>query len=344
VRIELPTDKITSRERYLEAIVESAIDYAIISMDLDGLVTSWNEGANKILGWSADEMIGKPATAFFTEEDRENGVPQSEMMAALQKGKGNDERWHLRANGTCFWASGEMMPLKTEDDKVIGFVKILRDRTKEREQAERERLMTHELNHRMKNTLSVVQSIVTQTIRNAGSLEDAGEKLESRLSAYSKAHDILVQKQWLSATFDNIVETAKVAIGWADSERIKFDGPTVTLGPEAALSISMVIHELLTNAMKYGALSNADGHIETSWNVSDQGDGDRLIWFWREIGGPIVSQPTRSGFGSRLVTSSLRAFGEAVLSYQFDGFAMEAEMPLSKVQYRNDLAKIDALS
>ena len=83
MKIAIDTDKISSRERFLEAIVQSAIDYAIISMDLDGLVTSWNEGARKILGWSADDMIGKPATVFFTQEDRERGVPQKEMTAAL---------------------------------------------------------------------------------------------------------------------------------------------------------------------------------------------------------------------------------------------------------------------
>ena len=96
-------DRPSQRERFLEAIGQSAIDYAIISLDLDGLVTSWNEGAFRILRRSADEMIGTPATSFFTEEDRANGVPQREMTAALDEGRGNDERWHLRKDGTCFW-------------------------------------------------------------------------------------------------------------------------------------------------------------------------------------------------------------------------------------------------
>lgn len=109
MKLDIPSDKVSTREQFLEAIVQSAIDYAIISMDLDGLVTSWNEGARNILGWTADEMVGKPATAFFTEEDREKGVPQTEMTAALEKGRGSDERWHLRRDGTTFWASGEMM-------------------------------------------------------------------------------------------------------------------------------------------------------------------------------------------------------------------------------------------
>ena len=108
MKIEIGTDKISSRERFLEAIVQSAIDYAIISLDLDGLVTSWNEGAHQILGWTAEEMVGKPATAFFIQEDREDGVPQREMTAALNRGRGSDERWHLRKDGTTFWASGEI--------------------------------------------------------------------------------------------------------------------------------------------------------------------------------------------------------------------------------------------
>ena len=341
MRIELPTDTISSRERYLEAIVQSAIDYAIISLDLDGIVTSWNDGARKILGWSADEMIGKPATAFFTEEDRQKGIPLLEMTAALSKGRGSDERWHLRADGSCFWASGEMMALKTEEEKVIGFVKILRDRTAEREQADRQRLMMHELSHRMKNTLSVVQSIAMQSMRTAASLDDAREKVLSRISAYSKAHDILLQKQWLSATLDNIVETARAAIGWEESNRIRWSGPEVTLGPGAALSFSMVLHELLTNACKYGGLSNDEGHVEIDWCVERLEDGDHLLLSWREIGGPEVLSPTRNGFGSRLVASSLRTYGEPVISYEPGGFALDVDMPLSKVQFREDLARID---
>jgi PAS domain S-box-containing protein len=134
---------ISPRERFLEAIVQSAIDYAIISMDLDGLVTSWNEGAVRILGWTAGEMIGKPATVFFTQADRQNGIPQYEMTSAISRGRGSDERWHLRKDGSEFRASGEMMALRLEDDTTIGFIKILRDKTEERDRADRERLIMH---------------------------------------------------------------------------------------------------------------------------------------------------------------------------------------------------------
>lgn len=337
------TGTISSRERFLEAIVQSAIDYAIISMDLDGLVTSWNEGAVKILGWEAEDMIGKPATVFFTQEDREYGVPQKEMTAALNRGRGNDERWHLRADGTMFWASGEMMALRAPDDKIIGFIKILRDRTGERERAERERLLMYELAHRMKNTLSVVQAIVTQSLRNAVSLDDASDKLQLRISAYAKAHEILLRRDWVSATLADLVTAASMNIGMKGSSRIRADGPDVRLAPQAALSFAMVFHELLTNASKYGALSNEEGYVELSWDLEHRDGMETLIVCWREINGPrIVNfEPDRKGFGSRLIVSSLQAFGEASVSYRQEGFVLLAALPLAKIQLQSDLSAIE---
>lgn len=343
MKIAGDTGTISSRERFLEAIVQSAIDYAIISMDLDGLVTSWNEGAVKILGWAAEDMIGKPATVFFTQEDRENGIPQKEMTAALNRGRGSDERWHLRADGTMFWASGEMMALRAPDDKTIGFIKILRDRTGERERADRERLLMHELAHRMKNTLSVVQAIVTQSLRNSASLDDATDKLQSRIAAYAKAHEILLQRDWVSAALADIVTAASMNIGLDGSPRIRAGGPDVRLAPQAALSFAMVFHELLTNASKYGALSNEEGHVEVTWHIEHREGIETLIVCWREINGPRIasSEPDRKGFGSRLIVSSLQAFGEASVSYPHEGFVLLAALPLVKIQLQSDLSAIE---
>jgi PAS domain S-box-containing protein len=129
----------SQREQFLDALLASAVDYAIISTDLDGLVTSWNAGAENLLGWTEAEMLGQPAAVFFTPEDRRAGVPQSEMAAALQNGRGSDERWHLRKDDKRFWANGEMLPLKNQAGIVEGFVKILRDRTEQRLAAEAQR-------------------------------------------------------------------------------------------------------------------------------------------------------------------------------------------------------------
>ncbi|MCJ2046389.1 GAF domain-containing protein [Methylobacterium sp. J-078] len=119
-------------ERRRKAVFDSAVDYAIILRDLDANVTDWNEGATAILGWHPEEMIGKPTHAFYTPEDRRAGVPEQEMRDALVEGRASDERWHLKRDGTRFWANGELMVLRDEDGAAIGFMKILRDRTEQR--------------------------------------------------------------------------------------------------------------------------------------------------------------------------------------------------------------------
>ncbi|MEG9524184.1 MAG: PAS domain S-box protein [Hyphomicrobiales bacterium] len=126
-------------EHRRRAIFDSAQDYAIVVMDLEGRVTDWNAGATNILGWDATEMHGRPADVFFTPEDRAAGIPAEEMYSALTEGRGIDERWHLRKDGSRFWANGEMMALRGEDGAAIGFVKILRDRTGQKLAAEAQR-------------------------------------------------------------------------------------------------------------------------------------------------------------------------------------------------------------
>ena len=123
----------------LRLLLDSAVDYAIVATDLDGLVTVWNEGARRTLGWTEAEMLGRSVAAFFTPEDRQAGVPQAEMQAALRDGYGTDERWHQRKDGSRFWASGEVTPLQDEAGAAQGFVKVLRDRTEQRNAVEKQR-------------------------------------------------------------------------------------------------------------------------------------------------------------------------------------------------------------
>ncbi|MBY5847643.1 PAS domain S-box protein [Rhizobium leguminosarum] len=324
-----------SRERFLEAILQSAIEYAIISMDLDGLVTTWNEGARRILGWDEDEIIGKPAAVIFTQEDLQAGILQREMTAALTEGHGNDERWHVRKDGSLFWASGQMMALTSDDGKVEGYVKILRDRTEQRENEERQRVLMHELSHRMKNTLTVIQAITSQSFRNATSMEDAEHSISARINAYATAHDILLQQNWLGTTMGTIVEATAINLGLERSNRFKADGPEVELGPQAALSFSLVLHELVTNANKYGALSGDTGIIEIEWSVREEAGNKRLNFRWQESGGPAVVAPSKKGFGTRLVSSSLSAFGEVSLNYVPSGLILRLDAPLQKLQYKN---------
>ncbi len=138
-------DEALRRQRADEArhrqVLASAVDYAIVTTDLDGRVTGWNAGAEMILGWSEAEARGRHADLFFTPEDRADDIPESEMRAAREEGRGNDERWHLRKDGSRFWALGEMMPLTAEDGGHVGYLKILRDRTEQRRRGERLQLL-----------------------------------------------------------------------------------------------------------------------------------------------------------------------------------------------------------
>ena len=332
---DIKTPNTTSRERFLDAILRSAIEYAIISLDLNGLITSWNEGAVRILGWTAEEAVGNPGAIIFTEEDKRDGIPQREMTAALDQGSGNDERWHQRKDGRLFWASGQMMALRSEDGTVEGFLKILRDRTDQRENEERQRILMHELSHRMKNTLTVVQAITSQSFRSAASKEDAAASISARLAAYARAHDILLQRDWLSTTVAAIVEATAANLGLEGSNRFRMHGPSVDVGPQAALTFSLVLHELATNAGKYGSLSAGTGMVDVEWSVVERGETERLLFSWKESGGPEVKPPSKQGFGSRLVTSSLRAFGEVAIDYRREGVAVEVDADLRKLQYKS---------
>ena len=117
--------------RQARLIIENAIDYAIVGLDLAGTITSWNIGAERIMGWSASEAIAQPVDLFFTPEDVESRISEAEMSAAVRHGRGVDERWHLRGDGSRFWANGEMMPLRGNGGNLEGYVKILRDRTEQ---------------------------------------------------------------------------------------------------------------------------------------------------------------------------------------------------------------------
>jgi PAS domain S-box-containing protein len=333
----------SSDERH-RRILESAIDYGIISMDLTGVVTSWNEGAHRILGWSEQEMCGRPCDDFFTPEDRAAKVPEIEMGAALSRGRGSDERWHMRKDGSLFWASGEMMPLTDDAGAPVGFLKILRDRTEfrhaeealeiSRAAAERDRqLLTDELEHRVKNTLALVQAMVSQSLRNAVTPDEARLAIESRLVSLGRAHDILTSKSWAAAPIGAIIEAA-TSLHSSEAERITVTGPDLQVKGRAALGLSMALHELCTNAAKYGALSNAAGRVDIRWTAIGAGDEAVFELVWKETGGPAVVAPSRRGFGSRLIEASFSGDPDssARIEYPTDGVRWTLSTRLSHVE------------
>lgn len=306
-RQEVFLGQIRASETRHRQIVDSAIDFAMITLDLDGNVTSWSVGAERILGWSEEEMLGRPADVFFTAEDRAADLAGQEMDSAREKGRGIDERWHQRKDGSQFWASGEMMPLRDDLGLHVGYVKILRDRTAQREaELQRDDLM-RELSHRMKNQLAMVQAIASQTFRTAKTLEEGREAISARLAALARAQDILTSTHWNAAEISLIVDEA-LRPHRSGEGRITASGPALQLSSDQGLGLSLVIHELATNAVKYGSLSVEEGSVAIDWDLSAEGV---FSFHWQESGGPIVEIPTRTGFGSRLI--------ERIVAPYFDG-------------------------
>ncbi|HWX46969.1 MAG TPA: HWE histidine kinase domain-containing protein [Roseomonas sp.] len=284
-------------EQRLHLILESATEYAIFTLDQARRVTNWNTGAQRLLGYEESEIIGQSGDLLFTPEDREKGAPEWETATAHAEGRAVNERWHLRKGGTRFWGSGLVMPLRDPED---GFLKILRDRTEQQQADERQRLLVGELNHRVKNILMTVQSLVGQTLRSTKTREAFAAAISSRLSAMARAHDLLTDQQWRRADITAVVRAALAP--WLADGRLSLSGPPVSLRPQHILPISMALHELATNALKYGALSVPEGRVTLIWRYANILEAE-----WRESGGPPVTPPTRQGFGSRVLNRALAA-------------------------------------
>lgn len=216
-----------------------------------------------------------------------------------------------------------------EDGEAVRIVCAVRDVTEAKEAEERQTLLTRELQHRVKNTLAMVNALANQTLRRASSAQEGLTAFSARLLALSHAHDILTQTSWTSAPIEAIVSQALATHGGED-ERITWDGPDIRLTARQSLALALALHELATNAAKYGALSNDTGRVRIAWRVGP-GEGCRSLWLeWREVDGPPVRAPERKGFGSRLIEQSLAAefAGEVTMTYHPAGLVCLIEADL----------------
>jgi len=222
-------------------------------------------------------------------------------------------------------------PIRDAQGRVTGIFAEGSDVTERLRSEDHQRLLLNELNHRVKNTLATVQSIASQTLRTAASTVAAREAIESRLFALSRAHDVLTRENWDGAWIGEVVAQAMSAFQSVDQSRIHCHGPAIRLPPNVALALAMALHELATNAVKYGALSNEVGQVELSWRVDRMRELPHLLLRWEEKGGPRVVPPLRRGFGTRLVERSLaqgHLGGEAMIDFAPAGVVCTVDAPL----------------
>jgi two-component sensor histidine kinase len=187
-----------------------------------------------------------------------------------------------------------------------------------------QRLLVGELNHRVKNTLAIVQSLTHQTFRAGSPPEQSIQAFEGRLQALAAAHNLLTRENWEAASIRDVIDGALRP--FCSDARCTVDGPPVRVPPQTAVSLTLTMHELATNASKYGSLSVPEGTIAVRWTVEDE----RLVLEWVEAGGPVVSPPTRSGFGTRMINRALAADlgGTVSLDYAPEGVRCRIEAPL----------------
>lgn len=215
-------------------------------------------------------------------------------------------------------------------DQLIRDQHGLIQRLRETESALREsdqhlRLMVNELNHRVKNTLATVQSIVAQTLREHEGPGGA-DAITSRLIALSRAHDMLTDEHWAGADLHEIIKATTDPYRLHDQSRVEIKGPELKTPPRLALTLALAFHELATNAVKYGALSDQDGRVRITWSLTKAGDRTRLDLMWRETGGPAVTEPTRRGFGTRLIERSLAAEADGHAELTFDPRGLQCRL------------------
>jgi PAS domain S-box-containing protein len=317
------------QEQRLAATYEHAA-IGISEVAPDGTFLRINEAILAITGYSREHLL---ANRLFTHTHTDDADADREGFRKQVSGElefYSVEKRFTRKDGRMIWMSVRSSPVRAADGQLHYLVRVVQDITERKAGEQRQKLLIDELNHRVKNTLATVQSLASQTARGALTPEAFREGFEGRLIALSKAHDQLTRHHWESAGLREIVSASIAPYAGAGPERIVLRGEDIVLRPRAVLTLAMAFHELTTNAAKYGALSLPGGRIEIRWQVAG-GAAPMLRIDWVEQKGPVVSEPQRRGFGSKLIEGSIAAElgGSARLAFERSGVRCEIVIPLA---------------
>lgn len=300
--------------------------------DIQRDLIEWDPAMANVFGLEAAQAPRKVAEflelVHFDDRERAGQV----IDRAIRNG--TTAEYEFRARLPCGeerWVYDRSRVVYDAEGRPLYMIGACVDVTERKRAEERQTLLLNELNHRVKNSLATVQSLAVQTLRGSPSPEAFQVDFMARLMALSATHNILTQKLWESASVGEILAAELEPYGGIDQQRIKANGDVVNLKPQQALSLGMAFHELATNAAKYGALSSAQGTITISWSISRTKAGERqLAVQWREQDGPAVRQPSRQGFGTRLIDRSIvhELGGSVEMNYAPTGLECSFQVPL----------------
>jgi len=318
-------------QAHLAAIVTSSPS-AVVSLSPDGIIRTWNAAATSVFGYEADEAIGRPIDILCPPGDREAFEKPYASVRAGSVVHADVVRRHK--DGRLIDVSAHIAPMHDEAGNLVGISSINRDIADRKARERHIEFLMRELAHRSKNLLAVVQAIAGQTVRYSAGLEEFQQRFSQRISAMARTQDLLIAREWHGASMTELVRAQLAPFAEKASARIEISGPELDLKPNVVHSLTLALHELATNAAKYGALSMPDGRVSIAWELcGPTGEQQRFHMSWRESNGPPVSPPARKGFGhiviSEMVASSLR--GEVHLDYAPEGLSWSIDMPASSV-------------
>jgi PAS domain S-box-containing protein len=301
-----PGEEVAQR---LAAIVQSSED-AIVGKDLNGIITNWNGSAERLFGYTAEAAIGKPITILIPEERLQE---EAEIVRRLRSGHHVEhfETVRRRKNGTPIEISVAVSPIKNSAGEVVGASKTVRDITERKRRDEQIVVLAREAEHLQRICW---RRWATIRLTQADTAADLKEAIAGRIQALAQVHALFVETRWAGADLQNLAAQELSPYCRADDKRAVAEGPSVLLQPDTAQAIGVCLHELATNAAKYGALSRAEGRVHVEWSVATD---EPLIFHWSEAGGPACAEPTRRGFGMQVIERMIASLkGEVRFAWQ----------------------------
>jgi PAS domain S-box-containing protein len=313
----------------MAAVVLASHD-ALFGITLEGVFETWNPAAERMFGYAAAEIIGKHVSILA------DSSKHGEQLDLMRRAQGHDtvgpyDAKRVRKDGTVVDVSVSLAPVKAPDGRVISLSVAVHDISDRKEWETRQRLMTRELAHRIKNSFAVLQGILRSTLRTARGPHEFAEAFSGRLHSLAAAQDVLTDNNWKGAELGDLARRQLAAYVSPEDDRIDITGPNVNLPAEYAAPIGLIFNELATNAIKYGSLSVPTGSIQLYWRVEGARSSSFKIFItWRERGGPSVASQGERGFGSTLIERSL---GDAKVENFFDpeGLTCKIELTLKAV-------------
>jgi PAS domain S-box-containing protein len=313
----------TAVQRYELALRESNV--TVFTQDRDLRYTSIS---NPVAGLAIEDIVGRTDEDILTEEGRAAATVLKRQ--ALDTGSAQDGEIAIGFLGEpARWFDVHVDPLRDVTGEVTGLVGTAVDITRRREDEAHLRLLLHELTHRSKNLLAVIQAMARQTARHAGSLTQFLTQFDARLQALAVSHDLLIEEGWHGASLGGLVQLQLQPLLEYHEAQVSIAGPTVLLKPEAAQALGMALHELASNASKFGALSVPHGRLAIAWRRMARPDGDAVEFSWTESAGPAVQEPTVRRFGRMMIERNLaHAVGGGVkLAFPADGVRCDITIP-----------------